>query len=97
MARPPDKEQQAWAKNNGIKATIMLKNVESGQWPLIVKAVKSGELSREGLTDFCISEEDFDAREKRQQAAAAASIGIQQLDSPSTYSYAARGEYRVGR
>ena len=91
------KEQQAWAKANGIKATIMLKNVESGQWPLIIKAVKSGELSREGLTDFCISEEDFKAREKEKQAAAAASIGIQQLDSPSTYNYAARGEYRVGK
>jgi hypothetical protein len=91
------KEQQAWAKENGIKATIMLKNIESGQWPLIVKAVKSGELSRAGLTDFCISEEDFKASEKQKQAAAAASIGIQQLDSPSTYNYAARGEYRVGR
>ena len=91
------KEQQAWAKANGIKATIMLKNVESKQWPLIVTAVKSGELSRDGLTDFCISEEDFSPAEKRRQAAAAASIGIQQLDSPSTYSYAARGEYRVGR
>ncbi len=91
------KEQQAWAKANGIKATIMLKNVESGQWPLIVNAVRSGELSRDGLTDFCISEEDFRSREKRQQAAAAASVGIQQLDSASTYSYAARGEYRVGR
>jgi hypothetical protein len=91
------KEQQTWAKENGIKATIMLKNVESGQWPLIVKAVKAGEISREGLTDFCISEEDFSAKEKQKQAAAAASIGIQQLDSPSTYSYAARGEYRVGK
>ncbi len=91
------KEQQAWAKSNGVKATILLKNVESSQWPLIINAVKAGELSRAGLTDFCISEEDFSAAEKRKQAAAAASIGIQQLDSASTYSYAARGEYRVGR
>src|SRR5262249_55782430 len=48
------KEQQAWAKENNIKATIMLKNIESSQWPLIVKAVQSGELRRDGLTDFCI-------------------------------------------
>jgi hypothetical protein len=91
------KEQQAWAQENKIKATIMLKNIESSQWPLIIAAIKSGDLRRDGLTDFCISEEDFKPREKQKQTEAAASIGIQQLDSPSTYNYAARGEYRVGR
>lgn len=91
------KEQQAWMRSSGVRATIVLKNVEPGQWPVLVEAVRAGQLSREIFSDFHISEEDYNAAQKSRQRAYSASIGVQTLDSLNTYSYAAKGEYRVGK
>jgi len=88
------KEQQAWAQQNGVKATMLLKNVTGSQWPALAAAIKSGAVSRDGLTEFAISEEDTPGKDAQKKYAA--SVGIQVLDSTNTYAYAAHGEYRVG-
>lgn len=73
-----------------IPATLMLKNLTVSDLQMIKNEIDKGTISRDGLTDFMISEEDFKGSWPS-IGKASKKIGIKMLQSRNTYDYQARG------
>lgn len=86
------KDQQDWAKQNGINTKISLKNMNKEQWEQLDKAFKDKTLDPNMFSKFPISENFMDKKNKSEGSKIAEKYGMTQVDTADTYSYKSPSE-----
>ena len=81
-------DHSKWAKDNGIKTQLALKNLTAKQWGEVDKGISEGRIDPSVIAPYAISEESMSKAEKAAAAKIAAKHGVSVGDTANTDKYA---------
>lgn len=95
-------EYQGWAKADGWKTKLVLKNLEKETLLALARAIDTGRIHRDIIADFHVAEKpgcskSCEEETRRCQAAVSTFLGIQILFHDNTYRYVGEKEYGLRR
>lgn len=81
-------DHSKWAKDNGIKTQLALKNLTAKQWGEVDKGISEGRIDPSVIAPYAISEESMSKAEKAAAAKIASKHGVSVGDTANTDEYA---------